>query len=68
LINELNAKINVLNQTYQKLDLENSQPTEETIKRASELLRAIEDYKEKLKNVLTFLFRLFAWNIKLLKC
>jgi hypothetical protein len=43
---DINAKINSFQQAYSKIDFENA--NEETLKRARELQRAADDYKERL--------------------
>ena len=57
-MNDLALKINGFQQAYARIDFEN--PNEDALKRAKELQRMAEDYREKLENVHIGLSRSFA--------
>jgi ppGpp synthetase/RelA/SpoT-type nucleotidyltranferase len=46
---DLNLKLNGFQQAYSRIDFEN--PSEDALKRAKELQRMAEDYREKLEGV-----------------
>lgn len=57
-MNDLNLKLNSFQQAYSKIDFES--PTEDSLKRARELQRMAEDYREKLQGVFLCLLSWFA--------
>lgn len=48
-MNDLNLKLNSFQQAYSKIDFDS--PTEDSLKRARELQRMAEDYRDKLQGV-----------------
>ena len=62
---DLNLKLNSFQQAYSKIDFENA--NEDTLKRAKELQRMAEDYRDKLEGVFFGLFSLSVSCIRGLK-